>query len=115
MAKGDFGELSRALLRNNQQVPTQRIPESCFATALPCSRASDIHGLGAGASSLYHSSICSKWIGARPAKSAQRSAGPLAVNRVDTNLDQAGRRQFRRIQIDVNEVVGEYPARTAVA
>ncbi len=33
--------MSRALLRNDQQVLTQRITESCFATALLYSRASD--------------------------------------------------------------------------
>ncbi len=41
MAKGQLEKMSRAFLRNDQQVPTQRIPESYSATALLYSRASD--------------------------------------------------------------------------
>ncbi len=55
MAKGELGKMSRVLLRNDEQVLTQRIPGSCSATALLHSRASDFHGLGAAASSLCHS------------------------------------------------------------
>jgi hypothetical protein len=55
VAKGELGKMSRVLLRNDEQVLTQRIPESCSATALLYSRASDFHWRRTAASSLCHS------------------------------------------------------------